>query len=317
MLGKNGKLINPEIRIETCNSCNGKCTFCAYNSMTRPKGTMPFNLFKKIVDEGIGMGVKMVSPFGFGEPLLDNGLTEKIEYCSSKGLDTFFTTNGSLCSYEKMHDLFLAGLTKIRFSIHGFGKHYKDVQRELEFDKVMTNFFSTLHLRDNLFPNTTIALTMIPQDVEALSGVLPYVWEVGNCSIDELEVWKPHNWGDKKECREVKNKEKKSCNRMFSGPVQVQWDGKVIPCCFLTDAEVVLGDVRKQSLKKVLTGKPYKEFQEKHRKGNLEGLPCKNCDQRNIGDSPLLFSSIDKRRGLDKTSSLKFKLKGEENGINI
>ncbi len=305
MLDSKGKLINPEIRIENTNRCNASCTMCAHDKMTRPKGTMPYELFSELVDQAKGLGATTISVFGFGEPLLDDGLAEKIEGCEYYGLDTFITTNGSICTWERMYDLFVAGLDHIRFSIHGLYDNYEKIHKGLRFDNVMTNLFSTILLRDKIVPDCKISVTAIPVNDDEMDHF--EMWTLAG--VDYIELWKSHNWCNVKNYRKKTEKRKESCKRPFSGPLQIQWDGTVIPCCFLTDSEVILGDAHEQTLEGILKGKAYSEFRGKHEKGDLKGLPCDLCDQLNIEqESPLLYSNRDPEKNLDTTSSIKFKL---------
>ena len=305
MLDSDGKLINPEVRIENTNRCNASCTICAHDKMTRPKGTMPYELFSELVNQAKGLGATTISVFGFGEPLLDDGLIDKIEVCEYSGLDTFITTNGSLCTWERMYDLFEAGLDHIRFSIHGLYDNYEKIHKGLSFDNVMTNLFSTILLRDKITTDCKISITGIPMNDDE-DGHFEMWYFSG---VDYTELWRPHNWGTAKDYRKKTEKRKESCNRPFRGPIQIQWDGTVIPCCFLTDSEVILGDAHEQTLGGILKGKAYSEFRGKHEKGDLKGLPCFDCCQLNIEqESPLLYSNRDPEKNLDTTSSIKFKL---------
>jgi radical SAM protein with 4Fe4S-binding SPASM domain len=122
---------------------------------------------------------------------------------------------------------------------------------------------------------------------------------------DYLEVWRPHNWGGMKTFREV-NQRKKTCGRPFSGPVQIQADGSVIPCCFLTNSEIILGNVNDDSIKDILNGFEYARLRKAHNDGNLDGYACKMCDQLNVNDiNPLLYSNRDPECCTDKTSTCK------------
>lgn len=300
------KLINPECRIETTNVCNASCSMCARDEMTRSQGFMEVSFFKHLVEQAKEMGATTISPFGFGEPLLDSRLAEKIAICEDLGLETFITTNGTLCTWQRMYDLFLAGLNHIRFSIHGLYDDYDEIHKGLSFDIVMTNLFSTILLRDNrVTSNCKVSVTGIPMSDDKQDHL--DIWTFAG--VDYIELWKPHNWSNVKDYRKKTENRKKSCNRPFRGPLQIQWDGRVIPCCFLTNAELVLGNAHEQTLEEILKGKAYSEFRRKHEETDLTGLPCENCDQLNIEqESPLLYSNRDPERNLDTTSSIKFQL---------
>jgi radical SAM protein with 4Fe4S-binding SPASM domain len=135
--------------------------------------------------------------------------------------------------------------------------------------------------------------------------------------VDWLEIWKPHNWGNSKGFRELSTERKTTCGRAHRGPVQIQADGTVIPCCFLTNSELVLGDTYTHTIKEILGSDKYAILRNAHESGNMTGLPCAECDQLNVGDDPLLYSNRDERRTIGSTSSIKFNLEGEEqDGIN-
>lgn len=299
------RLINPEIRPENTNYCNASCTICSHDVMKRRKGFMDMTLFKSIVDQGKAMGAELISPFGFGEPLIDKQLEERISYCTESGLDTFITTNGSLLTWDRAFGLLNAGLSHLRFSVHGIKKNaYEDVHRGLKFNTVMTNIISALYLK-KFFPGVIISVTVIPLHGEKIEDIRKF-WET---NIDFLEIWRPHNWASAKGYRKKTSNRKKTCGRPERGPLQIQWDGNVIPCCFITDQEITLGNAYEQTLEEILKGEPYRVLRERHAKGDLKGLPCENCDQLNIEqENPLLYSSRDETRSVGKTSSIKFKI---------
>ena len=302
MLNEKGKLINKEVRIEVTNLCNAKCVICNHPNLTRDKGTMDTGFFRDIVWHAKELGATTISPFGFGEPLLDPGLKRKVLFCASNHLDTFITTNGSI---KEVISLLTVGVSHIRFSIHGINKKgYEAVHKGLSWDTVMKNLVKTLEVRDLFYRDVKISVSVIPMNGETVEQIKEF-WKEYDV---ELEIWKPHNWRNNKNYR-VLHRKKNTCGRPFTGPVQIQWDGSVIPCCFCTDNDVILGDVHQYSIEKILKGFFYERFREKHRIGDLKGLPCEHCDQLNVEEeSPLLYSSIDKDRNINITSSIKFKL---------
>jgi sulfatase maturation enzyme AslB (radical SAM superfamily) len=266
------KLINPEVRIETTN------------------------------------GATLISPFGFGESLLDSGIAKKVEYCTRLNLKTFITTNATLLTIQLIHDLLEAGLSKIRFSLHGRGKNYELVHRGFTYVETFRNVSNFLQINKVKFDSAcTTCVTVIPMHGERVEDIVEY-WEE---RVDEVEVWKPHNFSIPNRYRKGK-RVKKTCGRPERGPVQIQSDAKIIPCCFLINNEIVLGDTRKNSIEDILKGEKYEELRESHRTGDLEGLVCECCDQLlEEKESPLLYSSRDLGRKSGKTSSMKFDLGAE------
>jgi len=133
---------------------------------------MDTEFFKDLVKQAKKMGAELISPFGFGEPLLDLDLEEKIQYCTDLGLETFITTNGSRCFMDRMHDLFNAGLTHIRFSIHAINEAgYTKVHRKLSWDQTIDNLAFTKRLKDEFYPDRKVSLTVIPMHGETVNQV--------------------------------------------------------------------------------------------------------------------------------------------------
>ncbi|MDY6834976.1 MAG: radical SAM/SPASM domain-containing protein [Chloroflexota bacterium] len=303
------KLINKEVRIETTNICQAKCTICPREKMTRPLGIMLFEQFTELVDQAVSLGAETISLFGYGEPLLDPRLADRVAYCTKRGLKTFITTNGALLSMDNALELLEAGLSSIRFSVHGlWAMDYEKVHGGIKFFDTIRNIFNFIHLnrRAKNGHSCETNVSVIPMHHERLEDIQK-MWEP---HVDYLEVWKPHNWTDGRTFREPCRK-KTTCGRPAKGPVQINWDGRAIVCCFDYDAQLIVGDTYMQTIEEILKGNEYQVIRNRHASGDLEGLICDNCDQLNEyteEDSPLLYSSKDKDRQLDCTSSTKFKL---------
>ena len=145
---KDGKLINPEIRIEITNRCNAKCITCPRDKLTRPIEDMKMDYFTDILNQAQDLGAKLISLFGFGESLLNPRLEKMIELCSAYGFDTFLTTNGSLLNTERSTKILESGLTDIRFSVHGLWAEYEHVHRNLKFHDTLRNIQNFIAMRN-------------------------------------------------------------------------------------------------------------------------------------------------------------------------
>jgi MoaA/NifB/PqqE/SkfB family radical SAM enzyme len=304
---ENGKLINPEARIEVTNACNAHCVICPREKMKRPKVRMTNRRFKACVDQVKSMGAETISPFGYGEPLLDKGIFNKIEYCTELGLDTFITTNAQLLGVDESHNLLKAGLSQIRFSVHGLNnKDYQSVHRGLDYDIVIRNISNFIAINAIKYGKACqVDVTVIPMHNEPLS-IIRNRWEH---YADLLEVWKPHNWSGGRDYRSFTQVRKKTCGRPFRGPVQINSDGTVMVCCFDYNAEMTVGNIFTTHLVDILTGDKMNAIRQAHRTGEHFGLPCNTCDQLNVTDeNPLLYSSADPKRQTGRTAGTKFKL---------
>ena len=70
--------------VEPTNYCNLSCSMCP-RELNRPFGYMELNLFKKIIDESILYGKRLIITLNKdGEPLLHPELTQMIKYAKDK-----------------------------------------------------------------------------------------------------------------------------------------------------------------------------------------------------------------------------------------
>lgn len=284
-------LKNPEVRIETTNICNSQCIMCPREKLTRPLGVMDFDLFRSILDEAVGYGIRSVFLGGYGEPLADPLMVERIRYAKSKRLRCNFISNGSLLTEEVSRALIEAGLDEVRFSIYGTTKEvFEKVHTRLSFEKVVGNVNRLLELKGELGRRNPLVLVFFLVLEENAHQVEDFIreWEP---KVDFIEVWKPHNWSDGRNYRERPEK-KESCGRPFVGPIQVQWDGTVIPCCWDYNGREIMGDLKYQTIPEVLRSARYQEIREAHATGQFHRFPfCDSCDQLQKRGDVLIYSN--------------------------
>jgi len=283
---------------------------CPREKLTRPVVTMGMKHFRNLVTQAKDLGAELISPFGYGEPLMDKTIAEKIQFCTDLELDTFITSNGGLMTVQKAHDLLHAGLKHIRFSVHGFGANYETVHRKLSFRDTLVNIVNFLKVNDvKFYHSCTVDITAIPMHNEPIEDFINFWKPSLGKDVDHLEIWKPHNWTNGRGYRGVVPK-KKTCGRPFNGPVQIQADGKMIVCCFDYDGALEVGDTYKDKIKDILKSHEFNLVRMAHRTGKLHHYICAECDQLNIEtENPLLYSTVDKSCEIGVTSSAKIKLK--------
>lgn len=234
--------------------------------------------YERSIDEVAALGAEQVVLTGFGEPMLDRHLEDKIRYAKSRGLRTYIITNGSALTPKRAAGLLLAGLDEMRVSYYGMRPEtYSAVMRGLEFERTTKNLLHFLSVRKSLEVDCKVQLSylVLPENEEDVASFLMF-WEP---LVDYIEVWKPHNFGDGKDYRERAG-EKKSCGRPRNGPLQIQWDGTVIPCCYDYNNQIELGNAFTESIPDILNGDRYQALREAHDAGEFWRFPyCDQCDQ--------------------------------------
>jgi len=243
---------------------------------------MNLEKFKKSLDEVVKLGCKQIVLTGFGEPLVDKRLELKVEYAKSLGLRTYIISNGSLLTKKRAENLIKAGLDELRISFYGMRKEsYEKVMVGLKFDVTMSNLLGFLALRDELGskrPRLELNWLELPEN-EADTDDFQKYWEP---KADAIEIWKPHNFGDGRSYRERFDEVamKNTCGRPENGPLQIQWNGEVIPCCYDYNNQIVLGNAFEQPVLDILNGEKYELLRLAHREKKFTLFPfCNQCDQ--------------------------------------
>ena len=290
------RLINPEIRFEVTNICNAKCIMCPREKMKRPQGVLDMALYKRVLDEAVCAGANQVSLENYGEPFMDPYLAERVRYAKSKGMAVFTITNAHFLDTKTSENIIQAGLDKLRISMYGTTKDiYEKIHVGLDYDKILDNvqglFDAKKRLgRDN--PKVEMYFLLLDENKHQMEDFKRKWSDIA----DDISIWRPHNWSDGRDYRETRQ-DKKSCGRPFVGPVQVQWDGFVVPCCFDYDSRIILGDLNIQSLHEALHDPRYEALREAHKNGTFEKFPfCNSCDQLCKREDVLVYTTIKSSR---------------------
>ena len=274
---------------------------CPRDKHTRPHGIMDQGLYEASIDEVITLGAKRVVLTGFGEPLLDRHLERKVSYASQRGLNAYIITNGSAITPRRARGLIDAGLDEMRVSFYGMGaESYAKVMVGLEYHRAQRNVLHFLDLVAARQAKTKVMLSylVLPENCQDTEKFRTF-WEP---LVDAIEIWNPHNFGDGRDYRE-RISVKTTCGRPKNGPLQIQWDGTVIPCCYDYNNQIDLGNAFKQPIMEVLYGDRYESLRQAHNAGEFHRFPyCDNCDQLLEHSDALVYTN---RHDLPKAEAVK------------
>ena len=130
--------------IELTDACNLKCSFCFQNYMEYKRSFMPYELFTKIIDEGVEAGLCAIKLQSRGESFLHPKISECIKYAKDKGvLDIQVTTNAILLNHEKIDSIVKNGLDLLIISYDT-----EHAEATLKTSKPMTNEEYTEYIND-------------------------------------------------------------------------------------------------------------------------------------------------------------------------
>ena len=277
----------PEIvQIESTNICNAKCVFCPRDEMHRHQGIMSWDLFRKIVDECVELGITHVRVHNYGEPFMDKRLVEKVRYAKQRGIqEVGMISNGSLITEAVARGMVEAGLDAINISVDASGKEvFESTRLGLNYDKVIANIERLVRIRAELGRRRPkLILSFVRQNNSADESAFIEHWRT---VADKIHITDLHNWAG------TLNRESDvnyPCYRPWL-TFTVLWDGRVSLCCADFDGRHVLGDLNTSTIRDIWNAEPYIATRRAHLESGGPDI-CRSCDLPRK-DSPLWITKL-------------------------
>lgn len=284
--------------VDPASACNFKCVFCPTGDHDliaktgRFVGAMKWDLFCKIVDdlEEFDQPIRVLRLYKDGEPFLNKHFAKMVAYAKRSGfvehVDT--TTNGSLITPERLGPVLEAGLDRINISVDGMNEEIY-----LQITKVKFDFAKFVENIKWLYANKghceiaikTLGDFLTPEQKQEFFDTF------GNyCDRIFIENYAPcwpefdiegHTGAHITEglygqpIHEVD-----VCPYIFYS-FAVNADGLVSSCFQDWERKLVIGDVRKQSMRSIWNSDKMNALRLQHLEGKRKSLdlPCSNCGQ--------------------------------------
>jgi radical SAM protein with 4Fe4S-binding SPASM domain len=305
--------------IETTNNCNMNCEMCPRpTKMKRPIVTMSQEMFQRVVDQlrawtpdewakwvafveknykikrddmsenhfFLYVIPKVIVLHGYGEPLLDKQIVDRVQYCTDKKIPSYFSCNPWNITIPLGEKLFTAGLNYIKFStdssddfsvkqIRGkqanFSDSYKKILQLLEFKE--KNDFKTEIVITMLNLNKPNQMDDYKKLVQKFEGKDVYVYLK---SQDQL-------WFEETGARTQSIHWLEPCQFPWSS-MTIKSDGSAVQCVEDYNNEIILGHVDKESLVDIWNGEKYRKLREDHLTLKNKIKCTEECDMRLIGE---------------------------------
>lgn len=273
------------LMIENTNHCNAECVMCPRDTLSRKRGYMDFGLFEKIMKDVSRERRKPVTHLhGFGEPLLDKLLAERIQLAKSCGIKhTYLVTNASLLTSETSRKIIGAGLDKMKISFYGTDEEsYNTTMHRLNFKVTFQNITEFLRIRKDMQRrNPRLILQYLPNETNhAKTEEFKALWSplIDTKAGDCLNVASLHNYGGGRAYNPLGKEIVSVCYFPWTS-MSVLWDGRVVTCCMDSNGVQVLGDLNSQSVQDVWNGPVLSGVRENFGKLDYSHYPvCLSCD---------------------------------------
>lgn len=283
--------------IEPTNLCNLRCPMCptGNGTMTRAKGFMSFETFKKIIDE-MGDYLLTLTLMNYGEPFLNKDACKMIRYAKAKNINVVTCTNGHYFeTKESAMELVKSGIDTITIALDGATAETQLKYRvNSDFEKVLTSIKNVVTARNSLGlkkPTIKMQFILMKHNEHEIDKIRKIAKEFGVDALSIKTAWV----NNKAEAEKFLPTDKKwwrydvteegikwrvpitnSCPKLWNSTL-VNWDGSIVPCCNDMYAKHVFGNLNEAGIKNVWNSKRYESFRKQVVTDKKKIPICSNC----------------------------------------
>jgi Predicted Fe-S oxidoreductases len=279
-------------QIETTSACNARCRMCprSFTTFSRENNIMGADLRSKIIEELAehASHIRRVSPFGYGEPLLDTDLPIFIKQLKQIGIkEVFISTNASLLTEEMAGRLLESGLDQIDFSVDAFTPEiYEEIRVGLNRDKVYRNVERFIAMRNGGNWPTKIRFRYVLQETNQEDyHLFKDYWGEKLSHSDSISAKIKHTFGgniDQIESEEYKKlmeiNSKTPCKALFSS-MSILVNGDVSVCNYDMEQKFFIGNINETKIKNIWNHETLNQRRKLHLNTGRGGSKmCSKCN---------------------------------------
>lgn len=287
------------LSIEPTTSCNLRCPECpsGLRSFTRPTGMLQEDLFEKTLDQ-VQNHLTWLHLYFQGEPFLNPRFLEMVKYADARKIYTSTSTNAHYLNSKTVPEILDSGLKQLIVSMDGITQEiYEKYRVGGSLKKVQEGLQLLLSARKTAkksFPRVVLQFLVTGQNEHQIPSLKQWAKDMG---VDELQLKTtqiydfengseliPSDLGYSRYVPaqngkwRLKKKMENKCWRMWQGAVAT-WDGKIVPCCFDKDAQHVMGELSRNSMKEIWFSEVYDQFRTQLLTDRSQIEICKNCTE--------------------------------------
>lgn len=267
-----------EITYELTTICGANCVMCARNQFSKPGQNMTMDEAMTYTDKALNSGYNAIILGGMGDPLAYPHICEFLSIVKDEypQVSIRLTTTGQLLDEKKLACI-CEHVDILKISNYGFTKPvYEAVHRgSLVFEKVQENLMRLVEWKGR---RPYVIMSYLDMDINHRE-VLPWVEYWTQQGMDEVNVWKAHNWGGHTAKRENISEQETYCARVKNRHFKVWADGTVSVCTFDCDRTLVIGDLKTEDFDVIESR--YQAIKSIHDQGGVARncISCSVCDQ--------------------------------------
>ena len=226
---------------------------------------------------------------GFGEPFLDKKLIQRIELCTKKKIPTYFSCTPATMTVEKGEKAMEAGLGVLKFSLDAMDERkIKEIRgKKADFEDSVEKILKLLDIKKKKNLKTLLVPCMIdlaagPNDTDMHKKFLEF-WSDKDVFAYIKSQDNRYMYENDKDLKSKSHYSKQYCEYPWLS-VSIMADGNVVPCTQISNHELVLGNINKNTLEEIWNGKKYQELRRMHISGKFpKGHKCnEKCDMKKL-----------------------------------
>ena len=233
--------------------------------MTRPRGEMSDELFRKIIKDGKNIRKSFFVPFLNGEPFVFPRIWEWLDYMEAEEVRVHIYTNAELMDVGRL--LKYRNISCICCGINAASKEtYDKVVRGPNYEIVVENMKELI--KKAKIRQIFASMVVVDENQHEVE-LFEKIWGK-NTIFGEFK-----NWGGARHCSIEKTGERVPRWALLN-TMSILWDGRVVPCCLDYDGEIILGDANKQTLTEIWHQSQW--MRKRHKRLDFDIVPCKECN---------------------------------------
>lgn len=269
------------VDIELSDACNLKCEMCAHGLGTvKNVGNMSKEAAMKLIDEVAQMEVYSIKFNWRGESTLNKNLPELVKYAKEKGiLEVSINTNGLPKAKGLLIETAKNGIDRFIFSVDGnSAETFESIRIGGNYDQLIKNILEVIEWKkqnNSQKPFIRIQMVRSKKNVHEVEKFISF-WQDKADDVRISDVMDRGQGGGLSVGDQV-TVGRRRCPQPFQRLI-VARDGRVSPCCADWNQQYIAGDINKESLMDIWTGKRMTAMRKVQNDVTLDKIDiCKNC----------------------------------------
>ena len=256
--------------IELSSACNLKCSYCPRQFLDDISAFMDFDLFNKIIDELTPFQETVLVLHRRGESLLHPRFPDCLRYVKGKFKTIQLATNATLIE-DDISSLLIDTLSFISFSLDTPAE-YDRTRTPARYSKVEAKINRFLELNAGRL-ETQVSMVRTSRTTDNDVREFKSIWQG---KVNRVRIYEEHSFDGRFGSLKLGRKNRVPCAMPFYELVVLS-DGKVGRCNHDWNGPA-LGDVNRQTVRKVWNSSLYHALREEHRSRKITDAVCKSCD---------------------------------------